>query len=505
MSIFTQTAHKRPTYSTFDLSHQKKLSCNFGDLVPIMVQECVPGDKWSSQTAQLVRLAPMIAPLMHQVSVYTHFFFVPNRITWPSWENFITGEDGFSNQPSFPNIALTSSWTQIGGLADYMGCPTSTISQVNALPFAAYQKVYNEFYRDQNLITEVPDEVVDGSNLPQHFVVLRKRAWQHDYFTSALPWTQKGPQATIPLGDTAPVDYVSDGNNDLIRTVNGSLITGTNRNFIVNNGLTQVDNALLDVTLDNSAHLQVDLSNATAAAIIDLRNAFRLQEWLEKNAKGGTRYNESILTHFGVNIGDARLNRPEFLGGGSQPISVSEVLQTSSTDATTPQGNMAGHGISAGQSSKWSYTCKEHGFIIGIMSIMPKTAYQQGYHKLWHKFDKFDYYWPSFAHVGEQPIYNKEIYYDTDFPANEEVFGYTPRYAEYKYCNDSVHGEFRTTLDFWHWGRKFDSRPSLNEVFINCDPDDRIFANTTGEKLYVQIYHNIKAKRPMPYFGNPTI
>lgn len=511
MSIFTKVAMRKPPYSTFDLSHQVKLSCNMGELIPILVQECVPGDKFTHQTAQLVRFAPMLAPVMHQVSVYTHSFFVPNRVLWPNWEDFINGPESPSDisEPVFPTITM-SGLNVIGSLSDYIGLPQNVDGgsrEVSAMPFSAYQYIYNEYFRDQNLITERLYKLEDGDNAASKasLTSLRQRAWQHDYFTSALPFTQKGPQATIPLGTSAPLTLDETAGNTVFRDSLGAIVAGANtppnlaNSGILFNGAAPGQNMYADVTANTTA----DLSQATAASITDLRRAFRLQEWLEKNARAGTRYNELILSHFGVSIGDARLDRPEFLGGGSVPIQFSEVLQTSSTDATTPQANMAGHGISAGQNSKYSYRCREHGFIITIMSIMPKTSYQQGLPKHFKKFDKFDYYWPSFAHIGEQPILNEEIYLaDGD---DGDTFGYTPRYAEYKFTNDRVCGEFKATLDFWHIGRIFSTRPVLNQAFIECVPDTRIFANEVGEQMYVHIYHQIKAKRPMPYFGVPTI
>ncbi len=243
---------------------------------------------------------------------------------------------------------------------------------------------------------------------------------------------------------------------------------------------------------------------ATTATIIDLRNAFKLQEWLEKNARGGSRYIESIKSHFDVNSSDGRLQRPQYLGGGKSPVAISEVLQTSAAAAQpTPQGNMAGHGIAVGANNSFSYRSEEHGYIIGIMSILPRTTYQQGIPKHFLKFDKFDYYWPEFAHIGEQPIINKELYY-SGTSEDDAVFGYTPRYAEYKFMNSSVHGTFRSSLDFWHMGRIFASRPSLNNSFVESDPTNRVFAVLSGEKVYAHVFHRIKASRKMPFFGNPS-
>lgn len=522
MSIFSKVAMPRPQTNTFDLSHDRKFSGKIGELMPITVMEAVPGDKFNIKATNLTRFAPLITPIMHQASVYCHFFFVPNRILWSNWEDFISGgEDGLAD-PTFPTINITTSSNgyAVGALADYLGLPTgSQLSNVSAMPFAAYQKIYDDYYRDENLIDKVDVTLSDGSQSGADTIELgtmRKRAWQHDYFTSALPWTQRGPEATIPLGTTAPVswDYNPSVGTLMKSVVNDapiSSITFDSASALKTNSAGELlasIPSLTPVNVDNSANLVTDLSGATASSINDLRRAFRLQEWLERNARGGARYIEIIMAHFGVRSSDARLQRPEFLGGSATPITISEVLQTSDTSqTTTPQANMAGHGVSVGSSNYVSYKCEEHGYIIGIMSVMPKTAYQQGIPKHFKKLDKFDYYWPSFANIGEQPILNEELYHQNN-PTDTETFGYTPRYAEYKYIPSSVHGEFRSTLDFWHMGRIFGSKPTLNQDFIECNADDieRVFAVPDGqEHLYVYLHNEVKATRLMPYFGTPTI
>jgi hypothetical protein len=510
-----------------------------GKITPICVTECVPGDSFNIKTTQLLRFAPLLAPIMHRASVYCHFFFVPNRILWDSWEEYITGGEDAADPayvpPVFPYYKPvagggTNNLLPTGSLADYLGLPTSdgtttTLDydgqKFSVLPFVAYNKIFNEYYRDQNLVTKATEACIDGEN-PWVLTannVLQNRAWQHDYFTSALPWTQKGPEATIPLGTTAPILNITgaadnfnlaswfqdtDGTHYGGETLQSGTGVGTAAGFLTSSG-----SANAPRQLDISQHSEVDLSDATAAGINDLRRAFRLQEWLERNARGGSRYIEVILAHFGVQSSDSRLQRPEFLGGSASPITISEVLQTSdAATETTPQGNMAGHGVSVGSSNYVSYKCEEHGYIMGLMTVMPKSAYQQGIPKHFSKFDKFEYYWPSFANIGEQPILNQELYMDITDNENEETFGYTPRYAEYKYLPSTVHGEMRNTLKFWHMGRIFGARPTLNSTFIECQESevDRIFAVTEGdENLYVYLHNKIKARRPMPYFGTPTI
>lgn len=551
MSIFSKVAMPKPASNTFDLSHDKKFSMKLGEITPICLMECVPGDKFNITSTNLLRFAPLLSPVMHQSSVYIHYFFVPNRILWPKgfsstgtqvkgWEDFISGgEDGLSD-PAFPTISPQSGFDTIssGSIWDYLGLPTGATAAAtgtsylgetfSALPIAAYNKIYNEYYRDQNLVTTpLPDSLIDGDNTTliysdgvSYKSGMQKRAWQHDYFTSALPWTQKGPEATIPLGSTAPLlygDYGTGGANTdftymrgryssdpayYYTNLSGNLTTGSGGELMDPTGSGFMNP---DITKTHVA----DLTQASASSINDLRRAFRLQEWLERNARGGSRYIEIIMAHFGVKSSDSRLQRPEFLGGSATPVTISEVLQTSDNAAeNTPQANMAGHGVSVGASKKVSYFCEEHGLIMGLMTVMPKSAYQQGLPKLYKKYDKFDYFWPAFQSIGEQPIYNEELYFDVSDNNNDGVFGYTPRYAEYKYIPSSVHGEFRNTLNFWHMGRIFDSRPSLNQDFIEMDNTEveRIFAvNQDAENLYVYLHNKVEATRPMVYFGTPTI
>ena len=527
MSVFSHVKVRKPKSSTFDLSHQKKLSGKMGELIPIFCVETVPGDEFKINTAQLLRMAPMLAPIFHQITVYQHYFFVPNRLLWDNWEGFITGGEDGNNSSVWPNVEFSSSTAIVGNLSDYMGIPDdfAYTAKVSALPFAAYGTIYNEYYRDENLITKKDYKCVDGTQGTTSDLTLLsrgvclKRAWQHDYFTSALPWTQKGPEATIPLGTSAPITFTNNA-TDVVYNREYTSAPWTAGSFYDLEAGAYASNAAdlkadigggyrVATALDNSDNLFTDLSAATAATINDLRSAFRLQEWLEKNARGGSRYIESILSHFGVRSSDARLQRPEFLGGGSVPIQVSEVLQTSATtnnpptgSSTSPLATMAGHGIAVGSNASIQYRCEEHGFIMGIMSIMPKTAYQQGLNKMWNREDRFDYFWPEFAHLGEQEIALKELYTNTTTP--DLVFGYTPRYAEYKYMNDTVHGELKTSLQFWHLGREFATAPSLNQQFIECDPSERIFAVQGQEHIYAIINHQVLAKRPMPYFGTPT-
>lgn len=526
--IFTTEPLNRPRSNTFDLSHERKFSCDMGELVPVMVMDCVPGDSIYIKPAAMTRLAPMIAPTMHRINQYIHYFFVPNRIIWEDFEKFITGGEDGLDETVWAHFPYQPDLYQAGTIADYLGLPIATDQvsgsgatvNISTLPFAAYNKIWNNYYRDQNLMAEVIDTVPSGAmSIPDFLTMaqLKNRSWQHDYFTSALPWTQKGPEAMLPLGQDAPLIYNKDGNHNKVEawigTTSSAIPPSLSSNIAMDaTNFNQVNSVTDDseISLDVSASHVADLSNATASSINDLRRAFKLQEWLEKNARGGSRYNESILIHFGVHTGDARLNRPEYIGGIKAPIKISEVLQTSETDqASTPQGNMAGHGIGLTGSQGFKYNVKEHGYIIGIMSVMPESSYQQGIPKHFQRSDKFDYYWPSFAHIGEQAISNTEIAISGNSSYNKGIFGYTPRYAEYKYMSNTVHGEFKTTLNFWHAGRIFGAEPNLNEGFLQMKQFevDRIFAveNRDVKKLWITVHNGIKARRPMPVYGTPKI
>jgi hypothetical protein len=499
-NLFNSIKLTKPQKNSFDLSHDVKLSAKMGQLTPILTLECVPGDKFNLGCESLVRFAPMIAPVMHRMDVSMHYFFVPNRIIWQNWEKFITDANSGIVAPFIPyNGNETNPYARF---FDYMGIPTQSTSgtstNFNALPFAAYQCIYNEYYRDQNLIAPVNYKLTDGTNVSNvdALLTLRNRAWEHDYFTSALPFAQKGAAVDIPIG-------LVEG--DLPVYLNSS--SGTSLNGTPSSVNVAAQGGRTDVPADS---LYADTSNAEIepTTINDLRRAFRLQEWLEKNARGGTRYIESILSHFGVRSSDARLQRPEYITGVKTPVVVSEVLNTTGQTAGLVQGNMAGHGISISSGKSGSYYCEEHGYIIGIMSVMPKTAYQQGIPKTYLKNDTLDYYFPSFANIGEQPVQNNELFaYTSD---GEDTFGYVPRYAEYKFMPSRVAGEFRNSLKYWHLGRIFATQPSLNSAFVECKPEDttRIFAVPDVEEgedpLYCHVYNKIQAVRPMPKYGTPS-
>mgnify|MGYP000356225524 CR=1 FL=1 len=488
--IFESLRMRRPGFSAFDLSHEVKLSCNMGSLIPVLTQEIVPGDVFNCNTEVMVRFSPMIAPVMHRINVYVHYFFVPNRIVWDQWEEFITGGQDGDSTPAMPTITMNNFNNSVGQLGDYMGIGygvsgTTYQVEVNALPFRAYQEIYNEYYRDETLQDPI-DWTVEGSA-----ATLRTRCWEKDYFTSALPWTQRGAEVGVPL----TFNPQQNQPDEVYWTTTNPPTLVTTAGDVQNTAAGQITSGATNLpsTIDNSASLDITIN--------DLRQTSRLQEWLEKNARGGYRYIEQLLSHFGVRSSDARLQRPEYLGGSRQPVVISEVLNTSAT-ATQEQGTMAGHGIAVGAANRAKRRFEEHGWLFGIMSILPRTAYQQGVPRHFLRTDKLDYYFPEFAHLGEQEIKQLELYYDKtqDQATNEATFGYQQRYAEYKYGCSRVAGDFRDTLDYWHMGRIFGSAPALNSTFVQSDPTTRIFAVETGDQLWCQVYNDVKARRPMPYF-----
>lgn len=552
VNIFNSIRMKRPRRNAFNLSYESKLTLNMGELVPIMCMPVVPGDKFRVKTESLVRLAPLVAPMMHRVNVFTHYFFVPNRLVWNQWEDFITkGVDG-EDVPVFPKIGISAASANVvkdhlgdSSLWDYLGLPSiakvgstvvtnspngvnlpATGLEVSALPFRAYNLIYNEYYRDQNLTNPIEFSLDGGVQTPTvDFMRLKRRAWEKDYFTSALPWLQRGPEVTVPIqgsGTDLDVVYENTSGEQKQRWTNpqgqnfelGELYGFNSHLNTEESNETQLlgiptistsrGNRAMEFDPKGTLKVSVDEMGVN---INDLRTSNALQRWFERNARGGSRYIEQILSHFGVRSSDARLQRPQFLGGGRMPISVSEVLQTSSTDETSPQANMAGHGISAGINNGFKHYFEEHGYIIGIMSITPRSGYQQGIPKDFTKFDNMDFYFPEFAHLSEQEIKNKELFVSDDAAYNEGTFGYTPRYAEYKYKASEAHGDFRGNLSFWHLNRIFADRPNLNTTFVECNPSNRVFATseTDDDKFWVQMYQDVRALRLMPKYGTPML
>lgn len=520
MKQFESISIRKPKSSVYNLSHERKLTMSMGDLVPIFCEEVLPGDKFRVNTEVLMRLQPMIAPVMHRVNAYIHYFFVPNRLIWNDWEKFITGGRLGQDSPVFPtligsaNDAKSTGLMGVGSLADFFDIPVQMIDKeqvemipISQLPFRAYQRIYNEYYRDQNLEAEIDIPQDSGAlgyndDATLDMLALRKRAWEKDYFTSALPFAQRGDEVLLPLQGDAPVSgHVRWSTpSGLAATANVRASGGT-----LQEGESPYESMFISANTNGLVNpIHADLSEASATSISELRRAFALQRWLEKMARGGSRYVEQMLYMFGVRSSDARLQRSVYLGGGKLPIQISEVLQTSKTD-TSPQGNMSGHGFTAGVTNGFKKYFEEHGLVIGILSVIPRTGYMQGLPKLLTKTDRFDYYWPDFAHIGEQEVKKYELFYDPSLLSNNDTFGYQPRYAEYRYKFDKVNGELRTSLKQWHMANDYSAQPSLNNTFVKANPTTRIFAVESADwhKLIVDIYFDFKAIRPVAKYGEP--
>lgn len=501
--IFESTAQDKVRKSAFDLSHTKALSGVMGELIPTMVTEVIPGDEFNIQQENFVRLAPMLAPVMHMINITTHFFFVPNRIIWDEWEDFITGGKDGTSEPVMPMRELdqVASVALYEKLCDYMGLPsvsasgTSTL-KISELPFRAYQSIYNEYYRDETLNNEVDLTSVQ-------VLEIRKSSWQKDYFTSALPFLQRGAEIGVPI----QLEYAATSQ---LYTTAGSAATDVTDmgSSLINNNLRGIIAATPEtLRIENLSDTDLDFT------INELRTSSALQRFLEKQATGGYRYTETLRNHFNVTPSDARLQRPEYIGGGKNPVVITEVLSNTQTvdpadgsSVLNPVGEMAGHGVSSGQTISANYKAEEHGFIIGITRVLPETQYFQGIPKFFLYDDKFDYAWPELANLGEQPVLNCELYYDSDDDTyNNATFGYQQRYAQYKFIPSTVHGDFRTTLKYWHLAREFSSQPALNGDFVKANPSTRIFNVTDEDHLWIQILNKVKALRPLPYFSNPQL
>lgn len=503
--LFENSRLEDPKYSGFNLSHTRKFSTTVGKLIPVMVEEVLPGDQFSVKTNTFMRVAPMIAPIMHEVDIYIHYFFVPNRITWSGWETFITGGRSGDTVTSLPTVDIVGgpgAKGAIGSLFDFFGGPATdswnlanTLS-VNALDYYAYWQIYNDWYRDPSFEAEidVTDDTATGYFSPTY------RYWPKDYFTSALPWPQRGPTVNVPTD----IDY--RGDSDVFLLAGGDPTASTNiQTSATSPRVTQV--AGQAVRIENINEINIDLR--------ELRRTSALQRFFEIAAIGGSRYIEQVESYFGVKSSDSRFQRAEYLGGGRAAITISEVLNSTGPlktgdDLAGPVGDMAGHGLAAGQTAGFKKFFEEHGIMMGIMSVVPKATYQNGIPKRMMYDDRFDYAWPTFANIGEQEVQNYELYYDASDAAQpaDGTLGYQQRYAHMKYRENTIHGEFRDTLDHWHWGRKLTSTPTLTTSFLKMDnfDDERIFAVQDGsDYLYVNMYHDFKVRRKLPYFADPKL
>lgn len=469
--------------SKFSLSHYKLLSCDLGELIPCGLVEVLPGDTVQQSTSVLVRASPLLAPVMHPVHVRIHHFFVPFRLIWTSWEDFITGGPDGTSTPSFPTRNLNGLVSN-GTLGDYLGLrQIDTAATFSMLPFRAYALIWNEHYRDQDLQTELTINTGSGDDTSTN-LNLQNVCWEKDYFTTSRPWETKGPAITLPLGTTAPVAVLEGGAARTLERNAAGAGTGVN-----------VEQA--GGGAGTNFTLQADLSSASAVSINVLREALALQRYQEARARYGSRYTE-YLRYLGVRSSDARLQRPEYLGGGKQTIQFSEVLQTSgnATPAADDQlGQLGGHGIGAMRSNRYRRYFEEHGYIMSLMSIKPKTMYKDGAPRTWLRRTKEDFWQKELQFIGQQPVLKHEIYADVADATGQQTWGYQDRYDEYRRMESSIAGEFRTSLNFWHFSRSFSSVPTLNSDFVKSVPVETPFAVPSTDVMWCMVRHSIQARR----------
>jgi hypothetical protein len=542
--LFSQIPSTQIPRSVFDRSHGYKTTFNSGYLVPFYVDEVLPGDSFKLTATLFARLATPIVPFMDNLYLETFFFFVPNRLVWDNWQKFNGEQKNPTDSTDFLIPTVSGTNVQNQTLWDYFGLPTNVNKalKVNALPFRAYNLIFNEWFRDENLQESLKVPTGDGpDNLSDYSLV--RRGKRHDYFTSCLPWPQKGPGVEISIGGQANVtgslsswpgsisyNMTASGgatvNPSTISlklypetvsapTGNSSTATFDQASFVAPGFTVRTSRANVDVTATRGDiggfgfSGKADLSSASPISINDLRQAFQIQKLYERDARGGTRYTEILRSHFGVISPDARLQRPEYLGGSSARISINPVQQTSATNETTPQGNLAAFGVVSDSFHGFSKSFVEHGYVFGFVNVRADLTYQQGLNRMWSRQGRFDFYWPVLAHLGEQAVLNKEIYAQGTAD-DDEVFGYQERYAEYRYYPGQITGKFRSTdpqpLDSWHLAQKFSSLPTLSSQFIQDNPPvDRVVAVTSEPQFLFDSYIRLKCARPMPVYSVPGL
>lgn len=554
MKVFDTVPIKVPAKNVFDLSHDVKSSYNFDYIYPFLCQPIYPGDTFNCKAEVFMRAMPLLAPVMHNVDAHLYFIFVPDRLVWNEnkkrdFKVFITGgEDGLQN-PTLPYFTYSALYqdgsldhheVEHRSLLDHMGFPTvnkgvaihtSQNDKINALPFRAYQFIWNELFRNQNVQNEIEFSYDAGEIAEADYTrlfELRKKCWEKDYFTSCLPFAQRGEAVKLPIDFdasaagtvTAPVKVDSG------RQVGSELSYGLQGNPVSNRTIVSISNGSISadsaVQLEGTATInasQIAFTGLSVGTINDFRYCLRLQQWLENNARCGSRYIEQLLAHFGVTSSDARLQRPELLGGGKIPLLFTDVEQTSYGQGSSDNvlGDLGGKGTLYGRTSGFKKYFEEHGILFGLITIIPRTSYSQGIPRVWTAFDKTDWYFPEFANLGEQAVLNKELYFDPsslrtigNSNSPDSVFGYQGRFTELRYIPSSVHGEMRSDLMYWHFGRIFDSPPALNAEFVAANTQARCFAlsdvvDSGYDPFVCQIHLDIKAVRPLPKYAVPTL